>query len=309
MYKKSFMRFFALLAVSIVVAGRASAEEGHGHEEGEHEEGVVTLSATQQRTAGVAVQAAGPASLKINLRVNGRIAPVSSKVAHIAPRFAGVIREVRKDIGDSVEAGELLAVVESNQALQSYEVRASKPGVVTNRHATVGESVAADEPLFVVMDLSQVWADFVVFQRDVSRIRAGQVVKVTVSGAEEPITSTISFISPLVDEATQSRIARAVVPNPSGQFSVGAFLTGEIATGEFQVSLAVRDDAIQTVDGKQVVFVSEGERFRKKEIATGRSDGQLTEVVSGLNAGEKYAAGNSFVLKAELGKGEAEHED
>ena len=308
----------SLLAVICFLGSVRSAtaeggsEHGHGENESAHEheeEGVVTLSPEALAAAKVEVKEAGPATLRVTLKVNGRIEPVSSKVAHISPRFPGIIREVKRDVGDYVESGELLAVVESNQSLQAYEVRASKPGLITDRHATLGESVQSNEPLFILMDLSQVWADFTVFQRDVAELKAGQSVNIRVSGTLDPIKSTLHFISPVVDEATQSRVARAVVPNSDGRLAPGAFITGEIATGSFPVPIAVLDDAIQTIDGAAVVFVSEGERFVKREVRTGRTDGELTEVVSGLTPGERYAARNSFILKAEIGKGEAEHED
>ena len=309
MYRKIVTSSIAVAIVAIGTTGLALAGEGHEHGEGEHEEGVVALSADSLKESGVTFTEAGPATLVLKLKVNGRISPVSSKVAHISPRFPGIIRDVKKDVGEYAEAGELLAVVESNQTLQAYEMRASKPGLIAERHATVGESVQADGPLFILMDLSQVCADFTVFQRDVAQLQVGQVVNIRVSGSPDPIESTIHFISPVVDEATQSRIARAVVPNPGGTLAPGAFITGEIATGSFPVPVAVSEEAIQTIDGSAVVFVSEGERFVKRKIKTGRTDGLFTEVVSGLKAGERYASRNSFILKAELGKGEAEHED
>lgn len=311
MFKNLFIASTITAAVSLGNTQVAAAEEsgGHEHQEGEHEEGVVSISREAQESAGVVVQEAAGATLKLVLKVNGRIEPVSSKVAHISPRFPGIIREVKKDIGEYVEAGELLAVVESNTTLQGYEVRASKPGLVTDRHATVGESVQTNEPLFTLMDLSQVWAELTIFQRDVPRVSAGQPVRLRVSGLDAPIEAKLAFISPVVDESTQSRIARAVVSNPDGKLAPGAFVTGEIATGDLNVPVAVREDAIQTIEGKPAVFFVDGDRFKVREVSTGRTDGTLTEVTKGVTVGERYAAGNSFLLKAELGKAEAEHDD
>lgn len=305
---------FALLVLGVPGPGAAEEgdERGHASEEASHdhaEEGVVTLTSETAKASNLEAKEAGPRSLKLKLKVNGRIAPVSSKVAHIAPRFPGIIREVRKDVGDRAEAGDILAVIESNQTLQIYEVRTSRPGLITNRHATVGESVQADEPLFILMDFTDVWADFTAFQRDSGSLEVGQPVTIFVSGREVPISSTLRFISPVVDEDTQSRVVRAVISNPDGRLAPGAFVTGEIATGEFNVPVAVTVDAIQTIDGKSVVFIADGDRFTKRDVRTGRTDGSFTEVLSGVKAGERYASGNTFILKAELGKGEAEHED
>lgn len=290
-------------------AGEKHEEEGEGHEDEhghEEEEGVVTLSEESIKTAKIEIRTANPATLAMKLKVNGRITPVSSKVAHIAPRFSGIIKEVRKDIGEYVKAGEVLALVESNQNLQPFEVRTQKSGLITARHATLGESVKEDEALFIVIDLSELWADFTVFQRDIAKVKLGQRVDVLVSGNAE--TSTVSFISPVVDETTQSRIVRAVLNNPDAAFAPGAFVTGGISTGEFPVPVAITYEAIQTIEGKPVAFIQEGDKFEKRDISLGRSDGVLTEVLSGIKAGERYAATNTFILKAELGKSEAAHE-
>lgn len=316
-------KFILLISLSVLfpmaaIAGgghehghdKAGAEEvdEHGHEEGHGEEGVVQLTEEALKNSKIEIRDAGPATLSVQLRVNGRISPVSSNVAHIASRFSGVIKEVKKDIGETVAAGDVLAIVESNQNLQKFEVRALKGGIVTDRHATIGESIKEDEALFVVMDLSQLWADFTIFQRDVPKVKIGQSINVYISGREEPFKSTLSFISPIVDDTTQSRTARAVISNPDHTLAPGAFVTGQVAIADFQVPVAVTYEGIQTIEGKSVVFTKDEDGFEKKEVTLGRSDGTYSEILSGIKAGEKYVATNSFILKAELGKSEAEHE-
>jgi len=64
---------------------------------------------------------------------------------------------------------------------------------------------------------------------------------------------------------------------------------------------------VQPVENKPSVFVRTPEGFKAQVVKLGRSDGTYTEVLSGLSAGADYATENSFTLKAELGKGSAEH--
>lgn len=285
-------------------------EHGHGgkgHDE-HGEEGAISLSPETLKSAKIEIAEAGPATLHTKLRVNGRISPVSSNVAHITSRFPGIVKDVRKDVGDRVKAGEVLAVIESNQNLQAFEVRTLKAGLVTDRHATIGEFAGEGTALFVIVDLSELWADFTIFQRDVPKIREGQAITINADGGNPPIKTTLHFISALVDETTQSRVARAVLANPPAYLAPGAFITGEIATGEYPVPLAVTYDAIQTIEGKSVVFIQEHEKFEAREITVGRSDGELVEVLTGLKPGASYAAKNTFLLKAELGKSEAGHD-
>lgn len=81
-----------------------------------------------------------------------------------------------------------------------------------------------------------------------------------------------------------------------------------VDAGKQGVPLAVASDALQDVDGAPSVFVRSSKGFVAQAVETGRRDERATEVLKGLKPGQEYAASNSFVLKAELGKGSAEHE-
>jgi cobalt-zinc-cadmium efflux system membrane fusion protein len=118
------------------------------------------------------------------------------------------------------------------------------------------------------------------------------------------------MVSPLVNEKTRAGFARVVLPNPDLSLRPGLFVTGSVVLEESQAPVVVPVGAIQTFEGKEIVFVAgdeEGE-FVPKPIQRGFSDGVLVEVKNGLSAGEKVVVRNSFVLKAELGKGEGGHE-
>ncbi len=283
-------------------------EEGGEHGDEHHSEGVVSLTPEVLRAAGVEFSQIGPAVLRTRLRVNGRISPISSNVAHITSRFPGIIKEVRTDVGERVKPGQVLAVIESNQNLQPFEVRSFQSGLVTDRHATLGEFAAEGTPLFVVADLSRLWADFTVFQRDATKLHEGRRVTIFSGTENPPLVSTLHFISPIVDETTQARLARAVLENPPRSLAPGAFITGEIDIEQFQVAVAVREEAIQSIDGRPTLFVRHDAVLQAVEVSIGRSDGEFVEVLSGVDVGATYASKGTFILKAELKKSEAEHE-
>ncbi len=297
------------LAANVCAANRSARAEEHG-EHGEHgeEEGKIELSAESMTQLGLTVLAAGPARLNVPLTLTGKLMPHEDRVAHVTPRFSGVIREVRKRLGDPVGRGETVAVVENNQTLQPYEVKAQIPGVVVRRHATVGESVSDASALFDVADYSELFADFFVFPGDYAKVRLGQRVLIRFPD-ERVAESSITFLSPVTDAETQSRFVRAVLPNPAATFHAGMFVTGDIVLEEATVAVAVANSALRTSEGKVVVFV-EGEagHFEAHPVLTGRRDKDATEILKGLQAGDRYAAGNTFILQAELEKGEAEHE-
>ena len=96
--------------------------------------------------------------------------------------------------------------------------------------------------------------------------------------------------------------------NKDGKWRPGMFVNAEMATEETPVPVAVSVDALQTIRDWTVVFGRYGEYFEARPLELGRSDGEMIEVIKGLSAGEQYAAGNSFAIKAELGKSGASHD-
>jgi cobalt-zinc-cadmium efflux system membrane fusion protein len=160
----------------------------------------------------------------------------------------------------------------------------------------------------VVVDLSTVWVDLNVYRQDFAKLRVGEKVILEAAGVPEKVEGVISYISPFGAESTQTMLARAEVPNKSGMLRPGLFVSADLVLEEQEVDVAVKESALQTIQDKEIVFVQEGDSFEPRPIKIGRRDGDSLEIVSGILPGESYAAKNSFVLKAQIGKGEASHE-
>ena len=288
------------------------AEEGRGHGEHGHEEhgkeGHVELSAAARKNANLKIEEAGPAKIKTLLPLYGKIASNEETLAHVQPRFPGVVKEVRKRLGDKVGKGDVLAVVESNESLRTYEIKSEVAGTVIQKDVTLGEFVKNEDTIYTIADLTAVWVDLAVFREDFKKLKVGQPVEIHPGAGEEAIQDKVAYISPFGTEGTQSMLARCVVPNPDGDLRPGLFATAEIVTGEIEAPVAVKLAAIQTLKEKTVVFVEEGDAFEAREVELGARDNAFVEVLSGLLPGDKYVSENSFILKAELGKAEAEDE-
>jgi membrane fusion protein, heavy metal efflux system len=279
-------------------------ERSHGH----GKEDQVELSPEALKNARLEIAEAAPSRIKSVLPLYGKIVANEEAMAEVMPRFPGIVKSVNKQLGDTVEKGEILAVVESNESLRSYEIRSEISGTITKKEVTLGEYVKGDSPIFVVSDLASVWIDLNVFRQDFRRLKRGQSVEIQLGDGTPPSQSTISYLSPFGAESTQTMLARAVIPNPNGDLRPGLFVAGEVLTAEATVEVAVKVSALQTVKEKSVVFVQEGDDFEARIVQIGVRDGEYAEVISGLEAGAKYAATNSFLLKAELGKEEAAHD-
>jgi len=307
----------ALLAVGLALAPEgaragnepaasdAAAEQGDA---GEHHGDADRVEVTpEQRTAlGIDVAAAGPGRIDSGIELQGEVRPNGDRLAHIVPRFPGIVRDVRRTAGDAVVSGDVLAVIESSDSLAPYELRTLIDGVVLTRHLTRGEAVDREKQAFVIADLSTVWVDLAVYQKDLGGVHVGQEVRIHAGPNGREATGTISYLTPAVDPATRTATARVVLPNPERAWLPGFFVIAH-TTGEREAPVVVPRSAIQTVEGSHAVFVEEGSGFEARPVLLGEEGDQLVEVAKGLAAGERIAVRNTFLLKAELAKGEAEH--
>ena len=192
-------------------------------------------------------------------------------------------------------------------ASNSLHVHAPFAGVVVEKHIVLGEMVGADTRVFTVADLSQVWADVVVPSRDLEIVRVGTGAIIRSIASDTTAPGKVSYVSALIGAESRSATARVVLANPDGAWRPGLAVNVDIVTGSAKVGVAVSREALQTVDGRQVVYKRVKDGFVAQPVALGRSDERFVEIVSGLAAGEPYAASGSFGVKAEAGKGEADH--
>ena len=284
-----------------------AGEEGHEHGEGHSEEGVLRLSPEQRDAAGITVVEAGPGAIDSGVALLGEIRPNGDRLAHIVPRFPGIVREVRKNVGDKVRHGDVLAVIESSESLSRYEIKTLIEGVVLEKHVTLGEAADREKQTFMIADLSSVWVELSVYQKDLQNVRVGQTVRISVSDDRAPAEGVISYVTPSVDPLTRTATARAVLENKDGAWPPGMFVKARVvSTGIAEV--AIPHSALQRVEGETVVFVETDEGFKPRPVQVGREGDRVVEVLSGLEVGERLVADNAFLLKAELGKSEAEHE-
>jgi cobalt-zinc-cadmium efflux system membrane fusion protein len=193
--------------------------------------------------------------------------------------------------------------------LRQYELRAPIAGRIVERKVDVGTAVGKEgDPadVYTVADLSTVWIELAVPTSDLAEVREGARVTVNRGGRSEQ--GKVVFVSPLLNADTRSARVVVSLPNKDMAWRPGTYVTAEVETATDQVPVRVAKSALQTVEGKRVVFVRTDAGFEKREVELGRSDDDGFEVVSGLKPGETIAVANTFLLKAELGKSEADHD-
>lgn len=369
-------------------------EHDHDHDHGEehHDEPPAAFSEPELERYGIHLSSAAPGELTTTLSLPGQIVLNGDRLAHVVPRVGGVVREVRRTLGEHVRQGEVLAVIDSRElaearaaylaareraalaevtfrrketlwneritseqfyqearqalalarveehaseqkliatgvtlgelneltrhsleslhpreALGRYEITAPFPGTLIERHVALGEAVQPDASVFVLGDLTTVWADISLFPKDLPRVRVGQVVRLSGEPDREG-QGRIIHVQPVINPETRRTFARILLDNRDGRWQPGLFVTGHLTTAPVRVALRVPSGALQTIRGETVVFVRHGHGFEPRPVVVGRSDEHYSEIVSGLRPGETYAEAGAFLLKAELQKGEAGHE-
>ena len=205
-----------------------------------------------------------------------------------------------------VSLGGLPAGASTN--LTRYEIRAPIDGTIVEKNISVGQAIKEDANIFTLADLTSVWAEMTIYAKDMNVIRTGQ--KVTVKSAEfnASTAGVVSYVGALAGEQTRAAKARVVLANPKSAWRPGLPVNIEVVSSEEEVPVAVAAEAIQTLRDWSVVFGRYDDVFEARPLKLGRSDGKMVEVLKGLNAGEKYGAGNSFIIKADIGKAGASHE-
>jgi cobalt-zinc-cadmium efflux system membrane fusion protein len=372
---------------------------GHGHEvrqerdavhdedddlsdENEHGEEVVRLSDNELNEFGIELAIAAVGSLNQYIELPGEIVLNADGMAHVVPRVSGIVREVRKTVGDRVESGEIMAVLESRELADSkaaflsatareklaqakfvreerlwqkmvsseqeylnaqqalaealiaknsaeqqlhalgfsdpelkelpkhpdatytrFEIRAPFAGTIIEKHLTLGENVNTETDVFTIADLSTVWVDINVYQKDLVQVQKGQTVVVEIGHGIPPFSEKIAWVGPLVGEATRTAKARVVAPNPNGNLRPGIFVTAQVAVGSTAAGIIIPKSALQTFEERTVLFVRTEKGFEPQPIEIGRQNATQVEVLSGLKAGQTYVSLGAFTLKAQLSKG------
>lgn len=286
---------------------RHAGGDDHEEESEEATPAAVVLTAEQRSAAGIEVAEVGPAAIDSGIELLGEVHPNGDRLAHITPRFPGIVREVKKNAGDRVAAGDALAIIESSDSLAPYSLKTLIDGVILAKHLTRGEAVDREKQAFIVADLSSVWVDLAVYQKDLGRIAIGQRVRIHSVNEGPDAEGEISYLTPSVDQVTRTATARVVLDNPERKFLPGMFVTAHTLDAD-EAALAVPRDAIQTFEGRPCVFVETPAGFVPRIVTLGREGESRVEVFAGLAQGERIAVKNTFLLKAELAKAEAEHE-
>ena len=190
--------------------------------------------------------------------------------------------------------------LEQESRFTKFEITAPFDGTVIDKHITLGEVVGDDTNVFVVADLSSVWVDLHVYPKDLMNIKKGQRVVISAGQMIPDAQGLISYVGPVVGAESRTALARVVLPNSTGIFRPGLFVTARVAIDNVEADVIVPKDAVQTLDGKKCVFTRDEHGFEPSFVNLGQSNTGFVQVTSGLNPGRQYVTKGAFELKAKI---------
>jgi membrane fusion protein, heavy metal efflux system len=234
------------------------------------------------------------------LRLKGADDKVVASLLKLLPRTVGLKPCVCDD--PNCKDGQLPSVITTlgrDKRFAWYPLRALFGGFIIEKHLTPGEKLSGDESVFSIADISSVWVRFNIYQKDLALVNTGKHVRVLLESGDY-IQGKISYVSPVVDEATRSVQARVVLENKDGSLRPGLFLRVQVKAQARQAAVVVPKSAIQILEEKNVVFIEEGDGFEAVPVKLGATDDQNVIVTSGLRPGQRYVVAGAFDLKAKI---------
>jgi cobalt-zinc-cadmium efflux system membrane fusion protein len=183
-----------------------------------------------------------------------------------------------------------------------FTVSAPIAGTVIQKHAAVGESVTAGEPVFQVADMGTFWLDVSIPESNIARVRLGDPVRAVFTAFPgREFAGPIIWISPSVNPETRMVAARARLANEAGLLKEGLFGRVRLPGEAVREGLVIPYEAVQTIDGREFVFIPlEDDLFALRHVRTGVRDGDLVHIAAGLDSGEPVVVAGSFTLKSEF---------
>jgi cobalt-zinc-cadmium efflux system membrane fusion protein len=376
-----------LLALTLVACGSKETakpastlkptQEHRAAEKGEHkDEGAITLTDEEIKTAGVRVAAVQEQELSNQLVVTATIQANQDRLARLAPRVPGRIATVRAKLGDRVAQGQVLAMLDSievgearsayaqaeseasvaqsnlerAQRLQAEQIVSQKDflraraehekarasltaardklamlgvsgtrgespsvfplsapfaGTVIEKKAVVGELAQPDHPLFAIADLSVLWIEANLMEKDLSHVKLGDEAVVTVEAyPKESFKGRLTYIGGMLDKETRTIRGRIEVRNQDGRLKPEMFASAAIQTTSKAKAIVLPDEAVVLVAGQPTVFIEEHGGFEPRQVELGaRLQGRVA-VKAGLKPDDMVVVGGTYALKARLLKGQ-----
>ncbi len=194
-----------------------------------------------------------------------------------------------------------IANIESSDSVGSdLTLRSPASGYVLEKTVLPGQYIGADQNLFTIADLSDVWVLADVYEQDIDRVKVGQTAEMTVTSSPgQTLSGKVAFVYPAVGEKSRAMKVRLEFANSSMQLRPGMFADVQLDESSAPV-LAIPMSAV--MDGgvtKYAFVVHDGKRFEPRLLQLGQTAGDWAEVLSGVTAGDEVVTSANFLIDSE----------
>ncbi|GMQ82207.1 MAG: efflux RND transporter periplasmic adaptor subunit [Rhodothermia bacterium] len=174
-------------------------------------------------------------------------------------------------------------------------------GVIVDRQAVIGAMADPSMELFTIMDLSTLWVDAAVYEKDLAKVRPGQQVEISIIAyPNETFSGRVSYIGNTLDKEKRTAVVRAVLKNGDRKIKPGMFVTVRILTTEKENATVLPEGAVLSKDGISVVVIQDADEYRLREVQMGMvADGRV-EILAGLSFGERVVTSGHNQIAAQL---------
>ncbi|OGF53444.1 MAG: hypothetical protein A2452_06440 [Candidatus Firestonebacteria bacterium RIFOXYC2_FULL_39_67] len=261
----------------------------------------ISVSEESKEKMGITLGTVAYKNIEEVFSVTGEIAKDTDKAFHVISKIQGKVVDVKVQYGMIVKKDSILAAISNAKTGVLEEIRSDYAGIITGVNAASGQQLDEISSLFTVSDLSNICANFDIYEKDSGKVQVGQKVKVTTAAyPDKTFTGNILFVSPRIDDTSRTLKVRAEINNNEYLLKHNMFINGKIimAGGRF---LSVPIKSVYQVKDKRMVFVAKNKsEFETREVELGFEDDVFVQIKRGLREGEIIAVDGSFLLKSEL---------
>ena len=191
-------------------------------------------------------------------------------------------------------------IIQSGEVQHTLTLHAPASGIVLEKHVVRGQAIQPGEALYRIADLGEVWVDVALREQDAAAVRAGSRAAIELTSRPGRwLEGRVSYVYPTLDSAARTVRARVEVPNAEGLLKPGMYATVTLTTPARQ-ALTIPSSAVLNTGERTIVFMDMGGgQLMPMDVVTGRTAGDYTEVVSGLEPGQRVVTSAQYLLDSE----------
>lgn len=241
-----------------------------------------------------------------------RLADAASEGGRVSANAQGLLDSARRRLAYwDIPEDEIHAIEESGKVRKTLTLRAPASGIVVEKNVVEGDRIMPGMTVFRIADLSTVWLEAEVFEKDLALVREGQRATATFEAYPgRTFDARVTYVYPSVSMETRTGRIRLELPNPGLALRPGMYADIQLDVPAGPPLVVVPRSAVLSTGERSVVFVEASDgTLVPREVTTGRAVGREVAILSGVSEGDRVVSSAGFLIDAESNLGSAMGED